>query len=290
MFWLHAGTQARVEEGFRTIAELIKLPSRKQPKADILQLVHDWLSNERNGRWVMILDSADDHNVFYNQASDDGLTDGNMRNARPFATYLPQRRNGSIIATTRSKDLAFRLTGDRKNMIEVGPMVRMDALILLGKKLSSLMDTDMAADLVQALDHVPLAISQAAAYIQARAPRSSPKKYLAEFRQSERKKSKLLQHDARDLRRDGGVSNAILKTWQISFEHILSKRASAADLLSLMSFFDRQGIPEWALKPSRTNNAAPARDLDEGGDGESKGSVTIADSDDDIYYSYTAMP
>jgi hypothetical protein len=53
---------------------------------------------------------------------------------------------------------------------------------------------------------------QAAAHIQARAPRSSPEKYLAEFRESERKRSKLLEHDTGDIRRDGGASNAILTT------------------------------------------------------------------------------
>ncbi|KAJ4365515.1 hypothetical protein N0V85_009236, partial [Neurospora sp. IMI 360204] len=80
-------------------------------------------------------------------------------------------------------------------MIEIGPMAQTDALALLEKKLGSLSDTDMAVDLVRALDLVPLAISQAAAYIQARVPRSSPEKYLAEFRESERNRSKLLQYD-----------------------------------------------------------------------------------------------
>jgi len=36
-----------------------------------------------------------------------------------------------------------------------------------------------------------------------------------------------------------GASNVILTTWQISFDYIGSKRQSATDLLSLMSFFDR---------------------------------------------------
>ncbi|KAK4097639.1 hypothetical protein N658DRAFT_569223 [Parathielavia hyrcaniae] len=250
VFWVHAGTQARVEEGFRTITDAVKLPGRNQPRANIPQLVYGWLSNERNGRWIMILDSADDPDVFYAPTSSDA------RAGRPFATYLPQSRNGSVVITTRNKDLAFRLTGRRQSMIEVGPMAQTDALALLEKKLGSLPDTDVAADLVRALDFVPLAISQAAAYIQARAPRSSPEKYLAEFRESERKRSKLLEHDAGDVRRDGGASNAILTTWQISFDHIRSKRRSAADLLSLMSLFDRQGIPKSLLKPSKETKTA----------------------------------
>ena len=267
VFWVHAGTQARVEEGFRKIADDVKLPGRNQPRADIPQLVYGWLSNERNGRWIIILDSADDRNVFY--SSD------NVCNRKPFADFLPQSRNGSIIITTRNKDLASRLTGRRQNIIEVGPMVQMDALTLLERKLGSILNTDAAAKLVRALDFIPLAISQAAAYIQARAPRSSLEKYLSECQESERKRSRLLEHDAGDLRRDGGASNAILTTWQISFDHIRSERPSAADLLSLMSFFDRQGIPESLLKSSKQTKTATRASGSE--DAEDSGS----DSSDD---------
>ncbi|KAL8330826.1 hypothetical protein RB593_001671 [Gaeumannomyces tritici] len=214
IFWIHAGTQARVEEGFQAIADVVKLPGRNQPKADVLQLVY----------------------------------------GKPLANYLPQSRNGSIVVTTRNRDLAFRLTGDHKNIIDIKPMVLADALLLLKKKLGPLPDTDTAKALVQALDLVPLAISQAAAYIQARSPLSSVGKYLAEFQKGEYKRTRLLSHDAGDLRRDGGASNAILTTWQISFEHIRSERPSAADLLALMSFFDRQGIALSLLKPLNTEN------------------------------------
>ncbi|KAK4233700.1 hypothetical protein C8A03DRAFT_38572 [Achaetomium macrosporum] len=58
VFWVHAGTQARAEEGFRTIADAVKLPGRNEPRTDIRQLVYGWLSNQRNGRWIMIFDSA----------------------------------------------------------------------------------------------------------------------------------------------------------------------------------------------------------------------------------------
>ncbi|KAK4660693.1 hypothetical protein QC762_0021600 [Podospora pseudocomata] len=282
VFWVHAGTYARVEEGFRTIADAVKLTGRNLPKADILQLVYSWLSNERNGRWIMILDSADDRDVFYNANIAHGTTSGDERDRRPFVTYLPQSQNGSIIVTTRNKDLAFRLSGRRQNIIEVGPMAQTDALTLLEKKLGSPADLDVAADLVQALDLVPLAISQAAAYIQARAPRSSPEKYLTKFRKSEHRKSSLLQYDAGDLRRDGGASNAVLTTWQISFDYIRSKRRSAADLLSLMSFFDRQGIPGWVLKPPRvTKQEVPGRCLDDAGDTDFGNGSSASDGDMD---------
>ncbi|KAK4651778.1 LOW QUALITY PROTEIN: hypothetical protein QC762_0096210 [Podospora pseudocomata] len=266
VFWVHAGMYERVEDGFRTIANTVKLAGRNEPKANIPQLVYSWLSNERNGRWIMILDSADDRDVFDNANIAHGTTSGNERKRRPFATYLPQSQNGSIIVTTRNRDIQTDRAPSKYDRSRTDGADRCP-LALLEKKLGSPADLDVAADLVQALDLVPLAISQAAAYIQARAPRSSPEKYLAEFRKSEHRKSSLLQYDAGDLRRDGGASNAVLTTWQISFDYIRSKRPSAADLLSLMSFFDRQGIPGWVLKPRRvTKEDIPGRRIDEDGD------------------------
>jgi hypothetical protein len=268
VFWIHAGTQARIEEGFRTIAEIVKPAGRKQPKADIPFLVQNWLTNERNGRWVIVLDSADNRNALYN-------TDENQ-NQRPLATYLPESRNGSVIITTRSRDLAYKLTGSYKNMIQIGPMVQKDALALLEKKLVPHFDADAAEDLIQALDYIPLAIGQAAAYIQERAPRSSIKKYLAEFQKSEHKKVKLLEHDAGDLRRDRVASNTVLATWQISFDYISSYQPSAASLLSFMSLFDCQGIPEWVLNPFATHTATQDGSLHES---ENAGSEEDSDSD-----------
>ena len=241
VFWIHAGTRARAEEGFKKIADTVKLAGRNQPKANIPQLVCSWLSNTANGRWIMVLDSVDDGEVFFG-------TRGEEKEARPLATWLPQSWNGSIVITTRDQDVAVRLTGRHQDTIPVGPMEEKDAVSLLEKRLGQLPDRRVAADLVQALECVPLAISQAAAYIQERGQQTSISKYLADFRVSERRKTKLLAHDGGDLRRDGGASNAILITWQISFNYIRETRRSAADLLSLMSFFDRQGIPERLLR------------------------------------------
>jgi hypothetical protein len=57
-----------------------------------------------------------------------------------------------------------------------------------------------------------------------------------------------LNRDEGDVRRDRAVTNSIILTWEISFEHIRKIRHSAAGLLSLMSFFDCQAIPETLLK------------------------------------------
>jgi len=106
--------------------------------------------------------------------------------------------------------LARRLTGNNKNIFDIGPIVQADVLSLLEKKLGSLLDMNTAIELVRILDYVPLAINQAAGYIRVRAPRSSPEKYLGEFQESERKKIKLLRYDDGDFQRDRNASNTIL--------------------------------------------------------------------------------
>jgi hypothetical protein len=67
---------------------------------------------------------------------------------------------------------------------------------------------------------------------------------LKDLKQSECDKASLLNTTVRDRRRHGKASNSILATWQISFEYIQKNQPSATKLLSLMSFLDRQGIPE----------------------------------------------
>lgn len=133
---------------------------------------------------------------------------------------------------------------EQREIVEVEPMKERDALALLQKKLGPLDDSDEVPELAAALEYMPLAMVQAAAYILQRAPRCSVRKYLEEFRTGDREKTTLLDHDAGQLRRDHEAKNAIIITWQISFDHIQRVRPSAAGLLSLMSLFDRQGIPE----------------------------------------------
>lgn len=67
------------------------------------------------------------------------------------------------------------------------------------------------------------------------------------------------------MRRDESASSSILTTWQMSFDQIRYERPSAADLLSLMSYFSPQGIPEWILWRFRKYTVR----------------VTVAEDDDD---------
>ncbi|KAF2830091.1 hypothetical protein CC86DRAFT_444102 [Ophiobolus disseminans] len=118
------------------------------------------------------------------------------------------------------------------------------ALALFKKKLEVEGDNSDIVELAAALEYMPLALVQAAAYIWQSAPRCSVAQYLEEFWRSNSEKTSLLDYEAGQLQRDWEAKNSIIMTWQISFEHLHHHEPSAAGLLSLISFFDRQGIPE----------------------------------------------
>ena len=247
MFWVHAGTQARFEEGFRRIAEATRMDGWNNPKADILWLVRSWLCDESNGRWAMVVDNADDSSVFFRNRSQTRGADSLDQSVEPLSNFLPQSPNGSILITSRSRDVAYRLTGSYACIMEVQPMDEGEALALLRKKLSFDTDKENAVKLLHALNCMPLAITQAAACIGQRAPRMTISRYLDEVCRSDYDRARLLKKDVGDSRRDGRVFNSIITTWQISFEYIRKEMPTAARLLSLMSLFDRQGIPESLL-------------------------------------------
>ncbi|KAL5373074.1 hypothetical protein DPSP01_012980 [Paraphaeosphaeria sporulosa] len=256
VFWAHASNAARFEQSYRDIADCVKISGRLDPKANIFKLVHDWLRGSKE-RWLLVLDNVDDARFLIDsQAHDQGQpADDSKTASKPLCTYLPHCERGSILITTRNMEAALTLV-EYRGIVSVEPMDRVQALALFEKKLRVQgVDSDVD-ELAAALEYMPLAIVQSAAYISQRAPRCSVAKYLEEFKKSERKRSSLLTHDSSQLRRDWEAKNSIVVTWQISFEHIQQTQPSAADLLSLMSFFDRQGIPERVLRSRREHGGA----------------------------------
>ncbi|KAL8815637.1 MAG: hypothetical protein Q9191_008440, partial [Dirinaria sp. TL-2023a] len=115
----------------------------------------------------MILDNADDSNLFFDLREERAKTGASevARAALPLHAYLPQTRNGSILITSRNRDVAVRLTGRYEDTIKVESMDESQALRLFKKKAQSDFDDRVALRLLEALGFVPLAISQAAAYI-----------------------------------------------------------------------------------------------------------------------------
>jgi len=254
---VHASNAARFKQAYRDIATKVDLPGRDDPKVDILRLVYDWLCDERNGRWLMVVDNADDDRVLSSPGTEPGSiahASEHLGEATSLASFLPQARSGWLLVTSRNLLTALNLVGRKYNVIQVEPMTEEDALRLLKTRIgvSKYSEGDARA-LVQALEGIPLAVTHAAAYVAIREPRINVSNYLELYRESEENQTYLLNiQNARDLRRDSSVSDTVITTWQMSFEHIRKTSPAAADLLSLMAMFDRQGVPEHLLYDGRS--------------------------------------
>lgn len=235
---------------------------RHDPHADIFQLVHDWLQDEGKGPWVIILDNVDD-SAFLKLLRPNN--EGTATTPRKLISYIPRIQHGSVLVTSRSKGAALELV-EQADMIVIEPMGMKAAFQLFQNKLGQNEDEACTLKLAASLEYMPLAIVQAAAYIVQRRPRCSVQKYMDEFSKSDKRKTNLLRVTGGDHRRDPEAENSILLTWQISFEYIRETRPSAADLLSLMSFCDRQGIPQFLLRgqdDSTSSDGSDGSDSDE---------------------------
>jgi tetratricopeptide (TPR) repeat protein len=248
------------------MADRLLLPGREDLHADVLQLVHAWLSERRNGPWLIILDNVDDDSVFFGDNQDSaGMSPMQAVDAanhgRPLESFLPQVAHGTILITSRNNIAANNLVGGYGDVVQVEPMEEDEALALLHTRVpfgeSSRAD---AKALVHALEGIPLAITHAAAYIKTRASTTTISTYLELFRESEVNQVHLLStKEWKDIRRDYSIRHAVIATWQISFQHIQETEQSAADLLALMSMYDKQGIPRWLLQQAN----ASQRDFDD---------------------------
>ncbi|KAI7287853.1 hypothetical protein KC343_g110 [Hortaea werneckii] len=251
-FWVHASSAARFDADIRKLACDAGIPGWNDPKSDAFALVYGWLRDERNGKWILVLDNVDDASFLFEKR------DENDKNARIRMAYLPPCAHGSTLITSRSRAATARLT-DECNIIVVNRMGEAAALALLEKKLGQSPAVEDMQKLADALDYMPLALAQAGAYIKQRGSRYSVAHYLTQLKNSEKSQTRLLTWGSKELRRDEEAQDSIILTWQISFDTIRATRPSAADLLSLMSMYNYQGIPEYLVRTKGSGTKPSAR-------------------------------
>jgi tetratricopeptide (TPR) repeat protein len=253
ILWIYASNEARFEQSVRGVLDQLKIRGRKDPGANMFQLLRLWLCDVTRGSWLVILDNADDARVLLGSPS---ASEPSQKSVVGEARldHIPRCNHGRVLVTSRTKQSAKELVY-WNDIITVEPMEEDQALALLRNKLGVRHTDQDTLQLVRELDFMPLALTQAAAYIRQSEGRCSVPRYLEKLRWCDDPGMSVLDMDERDLRRDRESKNSIMLTWQISFDHIRETHPSAADLLSLMSFFDRHAIPQ-ALLLKKCSTAA----------------------------------
>jgi hypothetical protein len=70
---VYASNAARLEQSYREVAVEVKIAGRKDPRTNIYKLVHDWLRDEKKGKWRLILDNVN-NDRFLHEASVSGFS------------------------------------------------------------------------------------------------------------------------------------------------------------------------------------------------------------------------
>ena len=233
-----------MKRSYQEIASGVRLVGAEDPEVDQLQLVKQWLENKESGNWVMVIDNADDENLFYGEDKNRGQE--SFGSSQTLAQYFPRRLNGSILLTTRNKTLGVKFAKVH-NVMTIPEMSVSESKHLLVENLEEEGDHDDQAltDLVEILKNLPLALVQAAAFIKENSQSISD--YLQMYRESDSTRIELLGQNFEDVERDPESRNPVAVTWAISFEQIRKNDPQAAELLSLMSVLNRQGIPKSLL-------------------------------------------
>jgi hypothetical protein len=218
------------------------VPAINEDKADVKSLVKAYLSQEIAGRWLLIVDNADDLEMLYKRGNESGESFGSPA----LADYLPFSRKGSILFTTRNHEAAVNQAGI--DVVTVEEMTERDSLRLLETSLINkglVAEVDAGKKLLNLLTYLPLAIKQAAVFINQK--QMSIPDYLKIYESDDQELIELLSSDFEDQGRYRNIKNPIASTWLISFRQIQQYDLLAAEYLYIMSCVAERDIPHLLL-------------------------------------------
>jgi tetratricopeptide (TPR) repeat protein len=224
VFWVRAATHETLVADFVVLAELLDLSEKdKQDRQQVVAAVKHWLATHEG--WLLILDNADD---------------------LPLAQeFLPRRHKGYLLFTTHAQ--AF---GSIAASIEVEKLNLQDGSLLLlrwTKRLDTVAPLDdaqpaeraAAEGIVREMDGLPLALIQAAAYVEETG--CSLEDYLPLYTTH---RKELLARRSRFLT---DYPETVATTWSLSFLRVEHQSPTAAYVLRLCAFLAPDAIPEELL-------------------------------------------
>ncbi|GHO94447.1 tetratricopeptide repeat protein [Reticulibacter mediterranei] len=221
VLWVNASSAENLLADYVKFAATQHIPGYDaQDQRTAPPAVKAWLEQQRD--WLLILDNADDLAM--------------IQDFLPGGVHM----RGHILLTTRANSV-----GPLIRPIEVSRMDHDDGVDLLLKRSRMLVEGHrlrkkelraIAETLVEEMDGLPLAIDQAAGYIDER--KCSIQDYLQLY-QSRRKDILALKN-----RLSPYYSETVATTWSLSFARIQQENAAAAELLRFCAFLAPDAIPE----------------------------------------------
>jgi tetratricopeptide (TPR) repeat protein len=256
VIWVPANTAESLHQGYLNIARQLEIPGFEDAKMNVKKLVQDYLSKDGVGQWLLVFDNADDMDIWMaepksvHQDGQDARQESGQESSR-LADCLPQNKHGCIIFTSRDRQTVVKLLQQQQqNIVEVPEMNEGMAAELLKKCIANadlMMNKQGVMALLEELTYLPLAIIQAAAYINKNW--ITPADYLSLLKDREEEITDLLSEDFEDVGRYRDIKNPVATTWLVSFDQIRRRDPLAEEYLSFMACIDPKDIPQSLLPP-----------------------------------------
>ncbi|KAM5528681.1 phosphorylase superfamily protein [Fusarium oxysporum f. sp. phaseoli] len=236
VFWVPALSRASFEQACMQIIDACGIPTADNNNADAIESVRQYLSSKRAGKWLLVIDNADDAQTVMGSTGTESC----------IYRSLPQSDEGRILFTTRYRKVAVSVAG--RNILEVPAMNRDEARSYL-KEASiqeiSASDDQVMNHLLALLTYLPLAITQAAAYLNEN--QISLTEYLQLFENTDRDKIELLSAEFQDDTRYEQSQDPVATTWFISFNQIRRTDELASRILMFLAYVEPKAVPQSML-------------------------------------------
>ena len=234
-------------QAYQDIARKLRLPGFEDSKINLCDLVRDWFDENDDSEWLVILDSADNADIFWG-ANGDTCAEVNP-NERPLIDYIPKRLDPRrlLFITTRDSNLGKSLVVGNC-CIALSHFSQEESRSLWEFHAEDALKESESVTLEKLLDvlgYIPLAITQAAAFINRNS--CTLQYYLTAIERNQQNLIDHLSHELQDPRRRN-YPNSVFQTWKVSFEQMQSTEPQAANLLSLIAMLDPQQIPQKLLQ------------------------------------------
>lgn len=244
VFWIHANSINRFQESYYHLIKECEIESPEDQRQDLM-IVKQWLEKQCK-RWLLIIDNADEASLFTTdgrQGQRASTSDKQLQEDSSIVQFLPESPYGSILITTRNRAAGVKFVrGIGRNMLEVDTMTKEESRCLIKSALSSNYPTESDMDeLAEMLDYLPLAIMQAASFMEENV--LTVNEYIKLHNDSDETKMSLLCEPFETLGRDSETPNALATTLIVSLDHINTKEPNAIEALSFVAFLDQHNIP-----------------------------------------------
>ncbi|KAF2731804.1 kinesin light chain [Polyplosphaeria fusca] len=233
VFWVDSSDTDSLYRSYTGIAQKLSIPGWDDEKADSRQLVRAYLSGKGERQCLLVFDNADDMSLG---------SSGMFTGAAHLSNYLPQSELCAVLYTTTNRDTAKRLAAP--NIVELKEMTASTSQRMLENHMKSSLsksEQQEAQLLLRELSYLPLAIVQAAAYINTR------NITLREYRSLVARQKEAVLGCNSKLPEDGpqqhDTTGPVATTLLISLDQIRGDGELAADYLFLAACVDRKGIP-----------------------------------------------